>query len=112
MIGDSYYEHKELYRKLVIIVLSVVVVLPLMMPRAVSFLEIPGFVSFLSVAYVILTVVILYGKDRLPINTCSLENNYHYNDHNAIVPSGSFPVPTRELFAPNCNDLSHSFLNE
>ena len=68
MIGDSYDEHKELYRKLVIIVLSVVVVLPLMMPRTVSFLQIPGFVAFFSVAYVILAVAVLYGKEKSPVS--------------------------------------------
>jgi len=63
--GDNFDEHSELYRKLILLVLSICVVLPLMMPRSISFLELPGIVSFLSVVYVVLAVACLYHKDVL-----------------------------------------------
>ncbi|XP_075243106.1 sodium-coupled neutral amino acid transporter 7-like [Convolutriloba macropyga] len=63
--GETFDENKEMYRKLILLTLSVCVVLPLMMPRSISFLELPGIVSFLSVLYVVLAVACLYKTDKL-----------------------------------------------
>ncbi|XP_075244264.1 sodium-coupled neutral amino acid transporter 7-like isoform X2 [Convolutriloba macropyga] len=66
VIGEeTFNEHKEVYRKLILLTLCSCVVLPLMMPRSISFLELPSLASFISVLYVVLAVACLYDADKL-----------------------------------------------
>ena len=61
---ETYDQHEDLYRRIIILALSFLIVLPLMLPRSISFLEMPGIVSFFSILYVVLAVACLYKSTQ------------------------------------------------
>ena len=70
MVGsEDFSEHSDLYRRMILLGMSCAVVLPLMMPRSISFLELPGIVSFLSVLYVALAVAFLYNSEKVEVSS-------------------------------------------